>query len=131
MGLLGILIMVLFVIVSILLVLIVLVQNEDGNSLGGIFAGGTGSAFGSRSGNVLTKTTYILGALFLISSFSLALLNRTPGESGVEAAAKTIETKTSGDWWSAPATNGAAPATNDAPPAQDSAAPTPAAPPSN
>jgi preprotein translocase subunit SecG len=100
MGLIGILILVLFVIVSILLVLLVLVQNEEGNSLGGIFAGGSGSAFGSRSGNVLTKTTYILGALFLLSSFCLALINRTPSDSGVEAAAKAVGSTVSGDWWS-------------------------------
>jgi len=122
MGLIGILILVLFVIVSILLILLVLVQNEEGNSLGGIFAGGSGSAFGSRSGNILTKTTYVLGALFLLSSFTLALINRTPGDSGVEAAAKTIESQADGDWWKAePAP--AAPA-----PAADAAAPAPAAP---
>ena len=99
MGLIGILLLVVFVIVSILLILIVLVQNEEGDSLGGIFAGGSGSAFGSRSGNVLTKTTSILGALFLLSSFGLALINRTPGSSGVESAAKQIETGAAGEWW--------------------------------
>ena len=99
MGLIGILLIVVFVIVSLLLILLVLVQNEDGDSLGGIFAGGSGSAFGSRSGNVLTKTTYILGTIFLISTFGLALVNRTPGDAGVEAAAKRIEGEASGDWW--------------------------------
>jgi preprotein translocase subunit SecG len=53
--------------------------------MGGIFAGGSGSAFGSRSGNVLTRATTVLGALFLILSLGLALLNRSPGTSGVEA----------------------------------------------
>jgi len=130
MGLIGILILVLFVIVSILLVLLVLVQNEDGNSLGGIFAGGSGSAFGSRSGNVLTKTTYILGGLFLLSSFCLALINRTPTDSGVEAAAKTIETKASGDWWNqtVPAAPSVQPSEGTTPAPADSAAPAPAAP---
>ncbi|HCM29064.1 MAG: preprotein translocase subunit SecG [Treponema sp. GWB1_62_6] len=99
MGLIGILLLVVFVLVSILLVLMVLVQNEDGDSLGGIFAGGSGSAFGSRSGNVLTKTTYVLGTLFLLSSFGLALINRTPGDTGVEAAAKKLEAGSSAEWW--------------------------------
>lgn len=99
MGLIGILLMVVFVIVSLLLILLVLVQGEDGDSLGGIFAGGSGSAFGSRSGNVLTKTTYTLGTLFLVSSFGLALVNRTPADTGVEAAAKQIEGAASGEWW--------------------------------
>lgn len=103
MGLIGILLLVVFVLVSILLVLMVLVQNEEGDSLGGIFAGGSGSAFGSRSGNVLTKTTYILGAIFLLSSFGLALVNRTPGDTGVEAAAKKLEAGASAEWWNAAA----------------------------
>ncbi|GAB1481715.1 hypothetical protein MASR2M78_05300 [Treponema sp.] len=119
MGLIGILLLVVFVIASILLVLLVLVQNEDGDSLGGIFAGGSSSAFGSRSGNVLTKTTYILGTLFLLSSFGLAMVNRTPGDSGVESAAKKIEAGASTDWWIEEAP--AAPSTPEVP--ADAAAP--------
>jgi preprotein translocase subunit SecG len=82
-----------------LLVLLVLIQNEEGDSLGGIFAGGSGSAFGSRSGNVLTRTTTVLGALFLIISLGLALLNRTPGGSGVESAARELAGSTEGTNW--------------------------------
>jgi preprotein translocase subunit SecG len=88
MTILSVVLLVFFVIVAILLVLLVLVQNEEGDSLGGIFAGGSGSAFGSRSGNVLTRTTTFLGALFLVLSLGLALLNRTPGGTGVEAAGR-------------------------------------------
>jgi len=100
MGILGIVLLVFFVIIAILLILMVLIQNEEGDSLGGLFAGGSGSAFGSRSGNVLTRTTTVLGALFLIISLSLAIMNRTPGGSGVEAAARelTIEAEDS-EWW--------------------------------
>jgi preprotein translocase subunit SecG len=99
MGVLNVLLLVLFVIVAILLILIVLVQNEEGDSLGGIFAGGSGSAFGSRSGNVLTRTTTVLGALFLVLSLSLALINRTPSGAGVEAAGRRSAVEESGDWW--------------------------------
>jgi preprotein translocase subunit SecG len=105
MGLVNVLLLVLLVIVAILLILIVLVQNEEGDSLGGIFAGGSNSAFGSRSGNVLTKTTSILGALFLILSFSLALVNRTPSDKGVKAAAQQLETTTNSEWWNDQAGN--------------------------
>ncbi|GHU22312.1 hypothetical protein FACS1894164_04420 [Spirochaetia bacterium] len=91
--------LVLFIIVSILLVLLVLVQNEEGDSLGGIFAGGSSSAFGSRSGNVLTRATSILGALFFVLSFSLALANRTPGGTGVEEAARQIQPEGQQNWW--------------------------------
>jgi len=90
MAILSTVLLVFFVIIAILLILLVLVQNEEGDSLGGIFAGGSGSAFGSRSGNVLTRATTVLGALFLVISLGLALLNRTPGGSGVEAAGREL-----------------------------------------
>jgi preprotein translocase subunit SecG len=90
MGILGVILLVFFVIIAVLLILMVLIQNEEGGGLGGIFAGGSDSAFGSRSGNVLTRTTTVLGALFLIVSLSLALLSRTPGGSGVEEEARRL-----------------------------------------
>ena len=99
MGILGIILLVIFVIVAILLILLVLAQNEEGDSLGGIFAGGSNSAFGSRSGNVLTKTTTVLGALFLIVSLGLALINRTPTGAGVQEAARRLNPSVSSDWW--------------------------------
>ncbi|MDR0878805.1 MAG: preprotein translocase subunit SecG [Treponema sp.] len=99
MGILSIVLLVFFVIVAILLILLVLIQNEEGDSLGGIFAGGSSSAFGSRSGNVLTRTTTVLGALFLVISLSLALLNRTPGGTGVEEAAREISTEVGTSNW--------------------------------
>ncbi|GHV89450.1 hypothetical protein AGMMS50267_18100 [Spirochaetia bacterium] len=99
MDVLRVLLLVFFVIVAFLLILLVLIQNEEGDSLGGIFAGGSGSAFGSRSGNVLTRTTSVLGALFLIISLSLALVNRTPAGSGVESAGRQISPEADNDWW--------------------------------
>jgi preprotein translocase subunit SecG len=100
MGIISVLLLVLFIIAAALLILLVLVQNEEGESLGGIFAGGSGSAFGSRSGNVLTRTTSILGAVFLVLSFALALVNRTPGGTGVEAAGQQASTGTeNAAWW--------------------------------
>ena len=99
MGILGIVLLVFFVIVAILLILLVLAQNEEGDSLGGIFAGGSASAFGSRSGNVLTRATTVLGALFLIISLGLALLNRSPGGSGVETMGRQLAPQTSTNWW--------------------------------
>jgi len=83
MGVINTVLLVFFIIVAVLLVLLVLVQTEEGEGLGGIFAGGSNSAFGSRSGNVLTKTTTVLGASFMIISLGLALLSRGPGGTGV------------------------------------------------
>jgi preprotein translocase subunit SecG len=99
MGILSGVLLVVFIIVAILLVLLVLVQDEEGDSLGGVFAGGSSSAFGSRSGNVLTKATSIIGGLFLVLSFGLALLNKTPSGSGVESAARELSTDGNRDWW--------------------------------
>lgn len=96
---LSIILLVFFVIVAILLILLVLVQNEEGDSLGGIFAGGSGSAFGSRSGNVLTKTTTILGALFLVISLGMALINKTPDGRGVEAQGRIINIEDTDRSW--------------------------------
>jgi preprotein translocase subunit SecG len=111
MGVLSILLLVFFVISAILLILLVLIQNEEGDSLGGIFAGGSSSAFGSRSGNVLTRATTLLGAIFLVLSLGLALINRTPGGSGVEEAGRQLAPEASGDWWQEEA-----PAVPEAPP---------------
>jgi preprotein translocase subunit SecG len=99
MGVLGIFLLVLFVITALLLILLVLVQNEEGDSLGGVFAGGSSSAFGSRSGNILTRASSVLGAVFLVLSLALAIVNRTPGVSGVEAAGRQTISEESADWW--------------------------------
>ncbi|MDR0561757.1 MAG: preprotein translocase subunit SecG [Spirochaetaceae bacterium] len=102
MTILRIALLVVFIMVALLLVLLVLIQNEEGDSLGGIFAGGSSSAFGSRSGNVLTRTTSILGGLFLILSFGLALVNRSAGGSGVEAAGAAVRQEGAAvnrNWW--------------------------------
>jgi len=99
MGIIGIVLLVFFVVLAVLLVLLILAQNEEGDGLGGIFAGGSSSAFGSRSGNVLTRATTILGALFLVISLGLALMNRSPTGSGVEAAGRALTPETGSDWF--------------------------------
>ncbi|GMO41785.1 MAG: hypothetical protein Ta2B_21840 [Termitinemataceae bacterium] len=100
MSILGVVLLVVFIIVAILLVLLVLVQNEEGDSLGGVFAGGSSSAFGSRSGNILTKATTVLGALFLVISFSLALINRSPNaDKGVESEGRKGSAEKTSQWY--------------------------------
>ena len=99
MSILSVVLLVFFVIVAILLILLVLAQDEEGDSLGGIFAGGSGSAFGSRSGNVMTKATTALGALFLIISLSLALLHRSSAGSGVERQGLSLPIESGTDWF--------------------------------
>jgi len=99
MGVLTVVLLVFFVIDAVLLVLLVLLQNEEGDSLGGIFAGGSNTAFGSRSGNFLTRATTVLGALFLVISLGLALLSRTPAGTGIEEEVRKLNTQESGTNW--------------------------------
>ena len=99
MTLIGLILLVFFVIIAILLILLVLVQNEEGDGLGGLFAGGSGSAFGSRSGNFLTRVTTVLGALFLIISVGMALMNRSPAGTGVERAGRSLLPQAGTEWF--------------------------------
>ena len=99
MGILGIVLLVFFVLIAILLILLVLVQNEEGSGLGGIFAGGSGTAFGSRSGNILTRATTILGTLFLVISLGMALMNRSPAGTGVERAGRSMLPEAGSEWF--------------------------------
>ncbi len=98
MGILAIVLLVVFVIVAVLLVLMVIIQDSDSDSLGGLFAGGSSSAFGSRSTSVVVRFTYILGALFFVVAFALALVNKT-SVGNVEAAAQKKAQSTPTEWW--------------------------------
>jgi len=113
MAILSVVLLVVFVIIAVLLILLVLLQNEEGDSLGGIFAGGSGSAFGSRSGNVLTRATSVLGALFLVISLGLALINRTPSGSGVEEQGLRQAVEESGSNWLEEELNPSPPVSDD------------------
>lgn len=98
-----------FVLIALFLVLMVLIQDEQGDGLAGMFGGGSASTFGSRAGNVLTKTTSILGSLFLISAFLLAFLFKTPNTGDVAGAARQ-QGATATEWWNpAPVAPAAAP----------------------
>lgn len=93
--------LVLFIISAVLLVVIVLMQEEGGEGLGGIFGGGNAAPVGNRSGNILTRATSVIAAIFLLSLFGYAWINRTPEQSNVEAAARSLEAE-QGDvleWW--------------------------------
>ena len=91
--------LVFFIIVAFLIVGLVLLQNEEGDSLGGLFSGGSNSAFGSRSGNILTRATYTLITLFFVVTFFLAWLNKTPGDSGLQQDAQLQQAETATEWW--------------------------------
>lgn len=104
MGVLGIVLLVIFVIVSILLVLMVVVQDEGSDSLGGIFSGAGSSAFGARTSSVIVRFTYVLGGLFFVLAFSLALVNKSSSGNLEAAAQKKLGTEANTEWWQPSAT---------------------------
>jgi len=123
MALIGIVLLVIMAISAVLLVLVVLVQDDQGEGIGGIFGGGSNTAFGSRSGNVLTRLTAALAAIFLITIFGMAWVNRSPAAGNVLSKARQEALAGgSNSWWvqapspapgtpdSAAPLNGAAPA---------------------
>ncbi len=101
MGVISVILLVILVVSAILLVLVVLVQDEQGEGLGGIFGGGSTTPFGSRSGNVLTRFTAILAAVFLFCIFGIAWLNKTPEAGNVIGIAREQALKGSQQqsWW--------------------------------
>ena len=99
MTIIGILLLIIFVIAALLLIAIVLVQDDQGDGIGGLFGGGSSTPFGSRSGNVLTKFTSILAAIFIISSLALAWVNRSKESGDVEGAARRANMTEQSEWW--------------------------------
>jgi len=96
MAIIGTLLLVVFVIICVLLVSIVLVQSEEGGGMGGLFGGAGTQAFGSRSGNVITRTTYILVTLFFLASFGLAFINKAPT---IKAPGSAVQADTDSPLW--------------------------------
>lgn len=74
------------VVVCLLLALVVLLQKPKEGGLGGL-GGGSGleATLGADAGNVLIKTTAILGAVFLLNTLVLAKLTSTPKSGSVVA----------------------------------------------
>lgn len=88
MGVVGIILLVVFVIICVLLIGLILLQNEEGNGMGGLFGGANSQAFGARSGNILSKATCVLVTLFFVVCFVLAILNKAPARNSIDEAAK-------------------------------------------
>ena len=73
------------VIVCFLLGGVILLQKPKEGGLGVSFGGGMGEAlFGAQMGNVLTKSTIILGIVFLLNTLTLSRLTSHSGTSVME-----------------------------------------------
>ena len=127
------------VLVCILLAMVVMLQKPKEGGLGGAFGGGMLEAsLGADAGNVLIRTTAILGAIFLLNTLVLARLTSTvhsrslmarEAEPAAETAPAAPELPAVPDVPAAPQAPAApAPAAPAAAPAPAPAAPAPAAP---
>ena len=118
------------VIVCLLLALVVMLQKPKEGGLGGAIGGGMLEAsLGADAGNVLIKTTAILGAIFLLNTLVLARLTSTVHSHSVmanEAPAATQQAPALPDV--APELPAAAPAASAAPAAAPAAPAKPVAP---
>ena len=80
---LAILLTIIEVVVCLLLIGLVLIQRSKGEGLSAAIGGGMGEAiFGANVGNVVTRTTVVLGVVFLFNTICLTLLlTKTRGHS--------------------------------------------------
>ena len=100
MGIVSILLLVLCVSSAAVLIVVILLQDEEGEGIGGMFGGASSTPFGSRSGNVLTKFTSVVAAVFLFGTFALAWVNRTPDSENIIGRARLESLRESqGEWW--------------------------------
>ncbi len=99
---LSVILTVLFVLASILLIILVALQSESGTGLGGIFGGGSDTAFGGKSNSAVTRITAIFAVAFMVLALAVALLNKTSSRDYVLEtlpAQTTVEAEAGEAWW--------------------------------
>lgn len=80
----------LFIIVAVALILVILVQRPQGGGLAGAFGGSGGassqSAFGAKTGDMLTFATVAMFVLFLLTSMGMVWMNQSQFTGGAPTA---------------------------------------------
>ncbi|MGX8685875.1 MAG: preprotein translocase subunit SecG [Spirochaetales bacterium] len=92
MAVLSIILIVLFVAVSLMLIFIVAIQSEDNAGLGGVFGGGSETAFGGQTNKVINKITAWLVVAFFVLAVLIGIVNKSSDSSVLSTAAKTATT---------------------------------------
>lgn len=65
-----------YVLIAVLLILLIMIQKSKGSTGVGALGGHTQMIFGSSGGqDVFQKATWILGAIIMLSSLTLSILN--------------------------------------------------------
>lgn len=88
MGVLVTILTVLLVILSVILVLLILLQSDKSSGMGILGGGGSGSAFGSSTADVMTKITGFLVAIFLLTALGLSIIEAHRPKSVVDTLPK-------------------------------------------
>ncbi len=103
--------MVVFLLTAVILILLVLIQRGRGGGLAGAFGGPGGhSAFGTKTADVFTRATAVVGGIFFVLSIVAALILKSgaaeppsekpaapaPAEPGAAAPGGAAETGGSG-----------------------------------
>jgi preprotein translocase subunit SecG len=111
MGLLNVVLLSIFGVSAVLLIVLILLQDDQSEGMGGLFGGGSSNQVGNRKGNILTKTTTVLGVIFIVVAFATAWINHNGGStSGIEKAALAKQTKANAvEWWNSTAADKTAP----------------------
>lgn len=122
------------VVVCLMIIGLVLIQRSKGEGISAAISGGMGeSLFGAQVGNIVTRTTVVLGIVFLVNTIGLTLLlTKARGQSSgsvMDAVARQAQPAAP----AAPSAEPAAPVISGgaaavAPAAPAAAAPVPAAP---
>lgn len=99
MGIIETLLLVVFALSAILLIIVVLMQDDQGEGLGGIFGGGSSTPFGSSSGNILTRITGVLGAIFIVTALGMTFVVRTVENDDVLGEARRSSTTEQTENW--------------------------------
>jgi preprotein translocase subunit SecG len=101
MSIISIILVVIFAISALITILIVLIQDDQGEGIGGMFGGGSSTPFGSRSGNVLTRFTAIVATVFICSALALAWVNKGTESSDIirKARLESLQESEQENWW--------------------------------
>lgn len=84
---------ILLVLVSVLLVCVILLQRNKGAGAGVTFGGAGEAVFGADMGNVLTRSTVVLGCLFLAIVLALSIIATRGSASSTGSVMDGVKTK--------------------------------------